>query len=287
MELFLCPSGLQEMLDVAQKYTTEHKISFSTHPTPSKSKTKGIIFSEKPLKYTPTPVLMCGNSLPWVENAKYLGNKISSFLDGHQKDIKEKRAKYIERNCELLQEFSFAHPAVKCNLNRIYNSSFSGSVLWDLSSVNASQVVNSWSYSVREMWDLPYNAHRYLIEELSGTHAKSMLISRFVKFVQSIRKSSKLAVQFVLQKVMHNKNTLTGKNVHYVLTELNKSEISEISPADLRKHQYCPIKEENKWRTDILKELTNVKKKVLTVGDDNSLLSEDEITDVINFVCTS
>ena len=96
-----------------------------------------------------------------------------------------------------------------------------------------------------------------------------------------------MAVQFVLQKVMHNKNTLTGKNVHYVLSELKKSEISEISPADLRNHQYCPISEENKWRIDILKELTDVKKKVLTVGDDDTFFSDDEITDVINYVATS
>ena len=47
--LFLCPSrgGLQEMLDIAQKYVEEHKIAFSTHPEPAKSKTKGIIFSGK------------------------------------------------------------------------------------------------------------------------------------------------------------------------------------------------------------------------------------------------
>ena len=35
--LFLCPSrsGLQEMLDLAQKYVHEHQISFSTHPEPA------------------------------------------------------------------------------------------------------------------------------------------------------------------------------------------------------------------------------------------------------------
>ena len=51
--LFLCPSrgGLQEMLDIAQKYVEEHKFAFSTHPEPAKSKTKGIIFSKKPLTF--------------------------------------------------------------------------------------------------------------------------------------------------------------------------------------------------------------------------------------------
>ena len=54
-----------------------------------------------------------------------------------------KKARYIERSCEILQEFPFAHPDVKCNINRIYNSSYPGSVLYDLTSTSVSQQVNS------------------------------------------------------------------------------------------------------------------------------------------------
>ena len=53
--------------------------------------------------------------------------------------------------------------------------------------------------SVKQMWGLPYQAHRYLVRELGGQHAEEMLIIRYVKFVQSIRKSPKLAVQFMLE----------------------------------------------------------------------------------------
>ena len=40
--LFLSPSrkGLQDMLHIAQNFVKEHKISFSTNPIASKSKTK-------------------------------------------------------------------------------------------------------------------------------------------------------------------------------------------------------------------------------------------------------
>ena len=36
--LFLCPSrnGIQEMLDIDQRYIEEHRITFSTNPEPSK-----------------------------------------------------------------------------------------------------------------------------------------------------------------------------------------------------------------------------------------------------------
>ena len=47
-------------------------------------------------------------------------------------DTKEKRVQYIQRNNELTQELSYAHSTSKKKINSIYNSHFTGSVLWDL-----------------------------------------------------------------------------------------------------------------------------------------------------------
>ena len=154
--LMLCPSrkGLQEMINIVEKYAKDHKISFSTHFLPEKSKTKGIVFSKRDLNWTPAPLMLCGN-LPWVKDAKYLGNFLSNIVDGLSKAVRIKRAMFIEKNCEILQEFPFAHPQVKCRINRIYNNSFPGSVLWDLTCRNVEQLVNSWSVATRFMWDLP------------------------------------------------------------------------------------------------------------------------------------
>ena len=76
---------------------------------------------------------LCGDLLPWVVTGKHLGtrieNKPGNILN---QDMKEKRAQYIQRNNELMQEFSFEHSYTKCNINAIFNSHFTGSVLWDL-----------------------------------------------------------------------------------------------------------------------------------------------------------
>ena len=77
---------------------------------------------------------LCGNPLPWVEGAKYLGNRLTDKINGLREDTYIKRARYIERNCELNQEFYFVHPELKCKINGIYNSAFPGSILWDLTS---------------------------------------------------------------------------------------------------------------------------------------------------------
>ena len=57
-------------------------------------------------------------------------------MDGYSADTRIKRAQYIDKNRDLLQEFRFVHPQVKSKINMIYNSSFYGSNLWDLASRN-------------------------------------------------------------------------------------------------------------------------------------------------------
>ena len=100
------------------------------------NKTKGIIFSSSSIKNEPVNLVLSGNDLPWIDGAKYLGNMVTNKINGLQVDIKSKRARYIEKNCELLQEFPFIHPEVMCKINAIYNSSFPGSVLWYFTSKN-------------------------------------------------------------------------------------------------------------------------------------------------------
>ena len=242
------------------------------------------------IRFSPEPLYLNGNPLPWVEKAKYLGNKVTGILDGYSQDIKEKRAQFIERNCEINQEFSFAHPEVKTRINRIYNSSFPGSVLWDLSSPNAQMIINSWSVSVRHMWGLPYNAHKYLIETLSGTHASTMLMCRFVKFIQGIKKSPKQAVQFLYEKIKKNVNTVTGRNVAFVLKATGYNEIEHIKTQEVMKRvKFCDVPEENTWRGDFLRELVNVKNNVLILSEEGRevFFEKEELDDIIEYLCTS
>ena len=208
----------------------------------------------------PEPLVLAGNPLPWIAHVTYLGNVVTGITDCFSKDAKQKRARYIERNVEINLEFLFAHPEVKCKMNNIYNSSFPGSVLYDLSSDSVSQLANSWSVSVRHMWGLPLQAHRYLLTQLGGTHAQEMLVSRYVKFLQSIQKSDKLAVKLMLQKVLYNVATVTGRNVRYIEDKLGPS--CRILNADItwvkKNINFCEIREEDMWKVKIIKEITNI-----------------------------
>ena len=123
--------GLQKMLQVCEHYAKDHNLRFSTNSNPKKSKTKYMAFLQK--KRDLNKLKLCGDLLPWVVTGKHLGTRIENNPgDILNQDMKEKRAQYIQRNNELMQEFSFAHSSTKCNINTIFNSHFTGSVLWDL-----------------------------------------------------------------------------------------------------------------------------------------------------------
>ena len=191
-DLFLmCPTldGLQKMLVVCEDYAISHNLHFSTDQNPGKSKTKCMAFIQRNRKIP--NVMLCGNPLPWVDTAKHLGITIDSkSVSILSQDMKQKRAQYIQRNNELLQEFSFANGFTKSKINSIYNTHFTGSVLWDLFGDDACKIYSTWNTSVRKMFRLDRTTHRYFIEAVSNmSHIKKVLMKRFMKFTnKSLRK---------------------------------------------------------------------------------------------------
>ena len=133
-----------------------------------------------------------GNPLPWVKEGIHLGNNIENKYNGMLRDVKMKRAEYIQKNINLQQEFMFAHPVTRFKTNLVFNSHFTGSPIWDLFSENAIQLENSWNVSFRRTFDLPMQTHQYLVEPISGhVHLKKILIQSFISFLNLINKSKK------------------------------------------------------------------------------------------------
>ena len=51
-----------------------------------------------------------------------------------------KKGRHIARNMEINQEFYFAALQTKIKINNVYNSSWFGSVLWDIFSPSATTI---------------------------------------------------------------------------------------------------------------------------------------------------
>ena len=123
-----CIDGLQRMIDTCSRYAKSHNLSFSTHENPKRSKTKCMAFQRK--KKGMDNLKLNDKNLPWVNSVKHLGSTITDDIRCRMnQDLLEKRAMYIAKNNELLQEFHFAHPRTKIWANSVFNTTFYGSPL--------------------------------------------------------------------------------------------------------------------------------------------------------------
>ena len=107
-----------------------------------------------------------------------------------------------------------------------------------------------------------------------------MMIIRYVKFLQSLTRSPKMCVQLLLQKVLRNVNTITGKNVEYIQRKTGYR-YDELTV----KPNICKIKTEDKWRAEFIREMTNIKQNVVTL--DGEGFTSKELDMLIEFVSTT
>ena len=148
------------------------------------------------------------------------------------------------------------------------------------------------------MWNLPFNAHRMFIESLGGTHAQVMIYTRYINFLQSIRKSNKLGVIYLLEKVHLDLDTMTGQNIRHILDQINEKEIFKVKSRELkRKFKFKELPKEQQWKVNMMKEITDIKHNVVVLSseDQNELddhqdknnFTVDELNEILSFIATS
>ena len=214
----LAPSedALQEMLFICEVYAKEHNLQFSTDKDPKKCKTKCLAFLRKPRPIK--TLFLCGNPLPWVNGGLHLGHNLSVKYDGMKTDMKMKRGQFVSKSCELQQEFGFAHPDTIFQANVIYNSHFTGNPLWDLFCREAVMIENSWNVSFRHMYNIPLQTHRYLVEPATQyKHIKTILVRRFISFVEQLKKCPKQLPRHLLKVVQNDVRSTTGSNLRNIM----------------------------------------------------------------------
>ena len=176
----LCPSrpGLQAMVNECQQFAKLNNLTFSVDPNPSKSKTKCIVFSKKPVNTEMIPRINLGKSpLPWVPSLKHLGMILESN-NSMSLDIVKKRGSFIGKINNLRQEFYFVNSDIMMRLFSIYALSFFGSALYDLFSKECNRIYSTYNIMVRTTLSLPRESHRYFIEELTEyPHVKILMAS--------------------------------------------------------------------------------------------------------------
>ena len=220
--VLLAPSrtAMQLMLNTCEEFATKNNLLFSTDPDPSKSKTKCVFMCGRRKQEKPAPLKLYGVELPWVQSATHLGNELCE--DGTMdKDMKVKRAAFIDRSLQLREKFSFAHPMEALRAIRIYCCDHYGGMLRDYQSNMASQYFNSWSTCVKLAWGVPRSTHRYFLDYLAGglVSARREILGRFHGFFRSLLNSPSREVNILARIASKDIRSTTAKNLRLLEDE--------------------------------------------------------------------
>lgn len=152
-----------------------------------------------------------------------------------------------------------------------------------LYSDEVTRIFSSWNVTVRNVYNIPWTTHRYLIEGVSNSvHPKTMMCSRLVKFLECLKSCSKGSVRYLVNLVYNDRRTLTGRTVTKIARDCDVERSTLCSSiAKSLVYRAPPLEEE--WRLPLLKELLDVRSGHGQIPG----VVLDEVNVMINNICSS
>ena len=202
--------------------------------------------------------------------------------------MKIKRATFISDSMNLNNEFSFLRPEEQIRLMYLYNSHFSGSSTWQFSSTAFQQLVNSWNVNIKVVCELPFAAHNFLVEEITGgRHARQMIYKRFISFLSSVATNRRKALSSLLSSVKSSCLSLTGSNLRRVLLDTGiKIEPGFTTGSCLNNYRVYETPLDQEWKIGLLKSLIEIRDNQWSVDFDEEigvLVSQEVTISTISF----
>ena len=110
-----------------------------------------------------------------------------------------------------------------------------------------------------------------------------MLIKRFISFLKQILRSKKTIPKELLNSIQRDTRSTTGLNIRRILLLTKKESIEQITDKDVENIEYAKIPDDDMWRVNMIKEVTNVKFGQLTIEG----FSTEECEEMLQFACIS
>ena len=234
---------------------------------------------------------MNGDFLPLVTTAKHLGNHLSSklnlsnFSPVTKTDILCKRAMLFDRVHQVLQQFGHYEPRMVVKLLSIYSKALYGSPLWKLNSEEHLKLNRSWNIAMKIIWDLPHSTHIRFLEPLSPVpHLESILSGRYIGFVNGLSRSAKPLIKVLFKLCSSDLGSQTGQNISFLLQKYSKLTLAEliVDRNTIKKNTVAQLSENEKWKLNIIEEVSLVKKGHLEIDFD-----EEQLEEILDYICTN
>ena len=169
-------------------------------------------------------------------------------------------------------------------VNRIWNTHFSGSPLWNLFSPGAERMIGSYNRSIKCMLKLPLATHRYMLEPLSGEKpAMAILVDRFLSFMDMIENSDKEAIKMLRKEAMKDVRSTTGANYRGIMLLSGQSSIKKVTRESVKEIQYYEINQNNQWKVNIAADLINLRDGIKEIEG----FEKEEMSVLLNNICVS
>ena len=111
--------------------------------------------------------------------------------------MKQKGASYVDKNCTLNQEFSFAHPICRMQLNKIYNCHFTGCQIWDLFSQGAVKFfINKTKQSAKPVLRQLYNIAKNYVRTITGSNLRNILLQTGLSSVDDLHQGTVKQIKY-------------------------------------------------------------------------------------------
>ena len=136
-----------------------------------------------------------------------------------------------------------------------------------------------WHRLIKSLFGLPLPTHRYLLNEIiESEHIKKIIIKRFLKFTDTVSSSTNPNLTFLHRVQSRDWRSTYGRNYMGICREAN---VNDIRLVDLSAITVNPVPQDEVWRINFLND-------ILDERDDESaaLLSDEELAQVLHFVCT-
>ena len=235
-------------------------------------------------------VVLNEDKLPWVSIAKHLGNHLSSKINfsfsspDTKSDLLSKRAILFDKVHQIMQQFGYLKPELVVKLLSVYATSLYGSPLWQLNSPEHLLLNRSWNTAMKIIWDLPHATHTRFLESLSPVpHLESVLIGRFLGFVNSLQNSSQPLLGLLFNACKNNIISQTGQNIKYLLDKFKKLSLIDLilERHEVKKKRVYTALEDEVWKVDLLKEIAYIKRGQLGLDFD-----EANLEDILKHICS-
>lgn len=199
--------GLNCMLSICNEFAHDNFLVFNT------KKTVCIKYGES-IKQCEC-AFIDGVKLTWQQDVRHLGNYFNTYLDSSI-DSNKKCSYFIGYFNKLYSNFMHVQPDTLSNLFKSYCCSYYGSFLWKYNSNGFLRCCTQWNKAVRCMYNLPYNAHRWILGPLIGQpHISQQLHIRDIKFIYRMLDCPNSIVKQCVNMASRTADSLIGYKLAY------------------------------------------------------------------------